>query len=100
MFTEITQAIGHIHGKEIVHNDLKSNNVIIRREDEHYCPTIIDFRKSEEIMKLKAYKRSADYLAPEVREGRKQSPASNIFSFGRMLQLSVSSRSFFIYSLN
>lgn len=45
-------------------------------------------------MKLNAYKRSADYLAPEVREGKKQSPASDIFSFGRMLQLSVSSRSF------
>ena len=46
-------------------------------------------------MKLKAYKRSADYLAPEVMEGKKQSPASDIFSFGKMLQFSVSGRSFF-----
>lgn len=94
VFTEIPQALGHIHSRKIVHNDLKSNNVIIQREGERYRPIIIDFGKSQEIVKLKAYKRSADYLAPEVREGKKQSPASDIFSFGRMLQLSVSGRSF------
>lgn len=94
VFTEIAQALGHIHGRGIVHNDVKSNNVIIQQEGEHYRPIIIDFRKSEEIVKLNAYKRSADYLAPEVREGKKQSPASDIFSFGRMLQLPVSGRSF------
>lgn len=94
VFTEIAQALGHIHGRGIVHNDVKSNNVIIQQEGEHYRPIIIDFRKSKEIVKLNAYKRSADYLAPEVREGKKQSPASDIFSFGRMLQLSVSGRSF------
>ena len=94
VFTEIAQALGHIHSKEIVHNDIKSNNVLIQREGEYYRPIIIDFGKSQEIVKLKAYKRSADYLAPEVREGKKQSPASDIFSFGRMLQLSVSGRSF------
>ena len=95
VFTEIAQVLGHIHGREIVHNDLKTNNVIIQREGEHYRPIIIDFGKSEEIVKLKAYKRSADYLAPEVREGKKQSPASDIFSYGRMLKMSVSGRSFF-----
>ncbi|XP_068680745.1 aurora kinase A-like [Montipora foliosa] len=95
VFTEIAQALRHIHTREIVHNDLKANNVIIQQEGEHYRPIIIDFAKSEEIVKLKAYKRSADYLAPEVMEGKKQSPASDIFSFGKMLQLSVSGRSFF-----
>ncbi|XP_068691357.1 aurora kinase-like [Montipora foliosa] len=95
VFTEIAQALRHIHAREIVHNDLKANNVIIQQEGEHYRPIIIDFGKSEEIVKLKAYKGSADYLAPEVMEGKKQSPASDIFSFGKMLQLSVSGRSFF-----
>lgn len=94
VFTEISPALGHVHSREIVRNDLKSNNVIIQREGKHYYPIIIYFRKSQEIVKLKAYKRSADYLALEVREGKKQSPASNIFPFGRMLQSSVSSRSF------
>ena len=70
-------------------------HIIIQREGEHYRPIVIDFGKSEEIIKLKAYKRSADYLAPEVREEKKKCPASDIFSFGRMLQLSISGRSFF-----
>ena len=77
-----------------MHNDFKSNNVIIQRKNsEHFQPTIIDFGKSEEIRKLKAYRRKGDYLAPEVREGKKQSPASDIFSLEKMLELSISGRS-------
>ena len=30
MFTEISPALGHVHSREIVHNDLKSNNVTIQ----------------------------------------------------------------------
>ena len=95
VFTDIARALRHIHALEIVHNDLKSNNVIIQQEGEGYRPVIIDFGKSEQIKNLKAHRRSADYLAPEVREGKKQSTASDIYSFGRMLELSVSARSFF-----
>lgn len=96
VFTDIAQTLGHIHARGILHNDLKSNNVIIQREGEQYRPVIIDCGKSEEIKKIKAHRRSADYLVPEVREGKKQSRASDIFSFGKMLQLSVSGRSFFL----
>lgn len=94
VFKEIAETFEHIHSRGIVHNDLKSNNVIIQRSHENYQP-IIDFGKSEEIRKLKVCRRTADYLAPEVREGKKQSPASDIFSFGNMLESSVSVRSFF-----
>ena len=31
VFTEIAQALRHIHAREIVHNNLKANNVIIQR---------------------------------------------------------------------
>jgi len=96
VFKEIAITLKHIHSRGIVHNDLKSNNVIIqRKKDGNFQPIIIDFGKSEEIGKLKAYVRKADYLAPEVREGKNQSPASDIFSFGKMLESSISGRSFF-----
>ena len=95
VFKEIAETLEHIHNKGIVHNDLKSNNVIIQSKNGgSFQPIIIDFGKSEEIRKLKAYRRKGDYLAPEVREGKKQSPASDIFSFGKMLESSVSGRSF------
>ena len=95
VFKEIAETLEHIHSRGIVHNDLKSNNVIIQRKNGgSFQPIIIDFGKSEEIRKLKAYRRKGDYLAPEVREGKKQSPASDIFSLGKMLESSVSGRSF------
>ena len=96
VFKAIAETLEHIHSRGIVHNDLKSNNVIIQRENGgRFQPIIIDFGKSEEIKKLKAYRRKGDYLAPEVREGKKQSLGSDIFSFGKMLESSVSGRSFF-----
>ena len=87
VFKEIAETLEHIHSRGIVHNDLKSNNVIIQRKNGgSFKPIIIDFGKSEEIRKLKAYIRKGDYLAPEVREGKKQSPASDIFSLGKCLK--------------
>ena len=87
VFKEIAKTLEHIHSRGIVHNDLKSNNVIIQRKNGgSFQPIIIDFGKSEEIRKLKAYRGKVDYLAPEVREGKKQSPASDIFSLGKMLE--------------
>lgn len=58
---EIAITLEHIHSRGIVHNDLKSNNVIIqRKKDGNFQPIIIYFGKSEEIGKLKAYIRKAD----------------------------------------
>jgi len=61
VFKEIAITLEHIHSRGIVHNDLKSNNVIIqRKKDGNFQPIIIYFGKSEEIGKLKAYIRKAD----------------------------------------
>ena len=44
----------------------------------------------------RGYKRSygAEYIAPEVKKGHKQSCASDVYSFGKMLEGAVHSRSF------
>lgn len=95
VFKNIAKTVEHIHTKGVVHNDLKANNVLIQRDSEgNYQPVVIDFGKSEEITKLTARTRTGDYIAPEVREGQKQSTASDIFSFGIMLESCVSNRSF------
>ena len=95
VFKDIAKTLEHIHCQEIVKNDLKSNNVSIQRDEgRNYQPTVIDFGKSEEIAKFKAYRRNSDNIALEDREGVKQSPASDFF-YGAIFQSCVSSRIFY-----
>lgn len=95
VFQDIVNTLKYIHKKGYIHNDLKSNNVIMHRRGDEFHPIIIDFGKSKEILKVEGYKRrAASYIAPEVILGDKESPASDMYSFGKMLEAAVSCRSF------
>lgn len=95
-FKDICGTLEYIHGKGFLHNDLKSNNVLLEAKKDGFRPIIIDFGKSGPIEKEKGYKRSygAEYIAPEVKKGHKQSCASDVCSFGKMLETAVRNRSF------
>lgn len=74
VFQEILKALEYIDVKGYVHNDLKANNVILDRRDDEFHPILIDFGKSKEILKVEGYKkRAANYIAPEVILGEKES---------------------------
>ena len=90
IFYEMADALEHIHRCGYVHNDLKSNNVVLeKREDERLHPVIIDFGKSVAVNKAKSpvtkpkhakelYRNS--YVAPELVDGTgKPSVASDAF---------------------
>lgn len=95
VFQEILNALEYIDVKCYVHNDLKANNVILDRRDDEFHPILINFGKSKEIFKVEGYKkRAANYIAPEVILGEKESPSSDIYSFGKMLEVAVCGRSF------
>lgn len=97
IFKEIVKTLQYIHSKGYLHNDLKANNVLVHREGmEEFRPIIIDFGKSKEISKVEGHKYRVDasYLAPEVKLDLKESEASDIFSFGKMLEAAVLGRSF------
>ena len=96
IFVDICKAVNYIHGKGYLHNDLKSNNVVLKRKKEGFHPMIIDFGKSKPIEKSEARKRytAADYIAPEVRNGRFETTASDVYSVGKMLERAVHGRSF------
>lgn len=68
---------------------------MIQKKGEEFHPIIIDFGKSKEILKVEGYQRrtEADYIAPEVKAGQRESRASDIYSFGKMLHAAVSGRS-------
>lgn len=89
-------ALVYLHHKSIVHNDIKTDNIVIETLNVTDVRAIlIDFNKacyaeegrlyklsSQEIAK---YAKNHPQIAPEVRRGiQKQSFASDVYSFGRV----------------
>lgn len=87
-----------MHNNSFLHNDLKTNNVLMHQGNSgELHPILIDFGKSRAIAKAKGYRRSdVDYLAPEVKAGKKETTQSDIFCFGKMLEAAVRGRSFLL----
>ena len=95
----ILEALGHIHSCGILHNDLKSNNVIMEQREGEWNPVIIDFGKARFVsdpkpaMSLTAsqqqeYRKRYPHVAPEIVSGRgRQSVLSDIFSIGKIVVL-------------
>ena len=94
---DTADALQHVHEAGYVHNDLKSNNVVLeKREDDKLHPVIIDFGKSVEIEKAKKatakplhlrghYEHS--YIAPELINGTgRPSIESDVFALGFLIK--------------
>ena len=80
------------HERGFLHNDLKSNNVVIDGSENK--PVIIDFGKSCKIVKARLRKPKVNieksmnkfpHIAPEIHRGERQSIASDVFSFGYLV---------------
>lgn len=98
VFKELAETLHYIHNKGLLHNDLKTNNVIMHcGEQGNFFLVIIDFGKSKYQSNVQGYKRTTDndYIAPEVKSGAPESTASDVFSFGKMLEKAVVGRSFY-----
>lgn len=80
---DITDALNHLHEKEYLHCDLKTNNVLVCKKKGY----LIDFGKVRKIGNLTAKKYSSFYahIAPEVLNGHPASTASDIYSLGKMI---------------
>ena len=92
----IIEALSHVHNKKILHNDLKSNNILLEKRAKNFNPVIIDFGKARFISNPKArmslsasaqeqYRQSYPHIAPEIVSGEgRQSVPSDVFSVGRI----------------
>ncbi|KAK7069789.1 hypothetical protein SK128_015086, partial [Halocaridina rubra] len=91
IFIDIAEVLMNIHDKGIVHNDLKHNNIVIRdkRNAGQKWIDIVDYglacRKGE-IVGFDLQEDEAPWLAPEVKRGEASFPASDIYSYGALLQ--------------
>ena len=81
---DITDALDHMHQRGYIHCDLKTNNVLVAQNKGF----LIDFGKVCEISRPKAkkYKEVYKHIAPEVLKGFPVTPASDIYSLGRVLK--------------
>ena len=89
IFVDICTILEHVHSKGYLHNDIKSNNIILeKKEEDSYVPYLIYFGKSHLINTepQNAGRQKRPYLAPEVCNGELQSTASDIYSVGYMLR--------------
>lgn len=96
---DVIRAVGHVHKSGLLHNDLKSNNVVLesRTGTIQWNPVVIDFGKArfianpKPLMRLSAsaqeeYRKRYPHIAKEIVQGSdQQSVLSDIYSLGKIL---------------
>ena len=101
ILTQLSDCLSYLHSKKIIHNDIKSNNiVIICISRGFFLPILIDFGKAclvndvknkllSEEEKARYYKEHF-HIAPKVIEGKyTQSILSDVYSFRIIVILSI-----------
>lgn len=85
--SEICEALGYMHSKQVLHKDLKPSNIMITFNGNNV--KIIDFGLSDSdsssVLKISAG--TTAFAAPEVLKGGKASVRSDLYSLGRVLSL-------------
>lgn len=104
MYTGVAEGLSYVHSKNILHNDVKADNVALSdclpacdNAPTNLWPTLVDFSKACPSSKGKkytllpqqreAYKKRYSHLAPDLVDGRvKQSCLSDVYSFGKLME--------------
>ncbi|GAH09601.1 unnamed protein product, partial [marine sediment metagenome] len=93
MTKDLAKGLKYIHSKNILHNDIKLENVMI---DRNYVPRIIDFGLACHTLfkeHLGQYCDSVggtpDYIAPEFFKLKMRTPATDMWALGILLYIAV-----------
>ena len=98
---QIYKGLSHAHNHQILHNGIKSNNIILEKQMEsQWNPVIIDFRKSRFITDPKplisltastqeSYKRHYLHIAPEIVAGSGHQSLLSVFKILYLLPMAT-----------
>jgi serine/threonine-protein kinase len=88
LIRKIAEALAYCHEHDIIHRDMKPDNVLITREGQ---PVILDFgsaliksAKRVTYANLSSTAGTPDYMSPEQCEGQRGTPRSDIYALGVM----------------
>lgn len=93
---QLCDALRYIHNKKILHNDIKSDNIVMVKEENKeilYSPILVDFGKAKNMSAVQKkqltesektiYRKRHFHIAPEVIEGsHAPSVKSDVYSIG------------------
>src|SRR5215467_7124341 len=95
---QLCEGLAEAHRKQVVHGDLKTNNIILAQTAEGIRAVITDFGLARRPSSQQPAAQSGelggapDYMAPELLKGGKPSVASDIYALGVMLYEMASGR--------
>ena len=93
----VGDALKFMHSQDVIHNDLKPNDVVLEKRGQDFNPVIIDFGKSLYVEEAKKRSRCLPhedqrkhlkkypYVAPELVNGGYPSAASDTYSFAKIV---------------
>ena len=86
MLDELCDALAYIHNKQIVHRDIKPNNILITRDGHHV--KLIDFglADKDDFDILKEPAGTTAFASPEQQKRNKIDNRSDIYALGKLLQ--------------
>jgi len=89
LFRQLMKSIKYMHSRNVVHRDLKIENILY---DEQMNIKVADFVFStyKSINKLKSYRGTMTYMAPEIKQGKQyDGRQADVFSAGVILFIIV-----------
>lgn len=100
VFRQICEAVAYAHKQNVIHRDIKPENILIK--DQEFTPIVSDFgicfflEDGERFTVTDEVVGPRFYIAPELEDGRTEliTPASDVYSLGKLLYWLLSNKIF------